>query len=474
MASIWSETCNLPDRPPLTGDLSVEAAVIGGGLAGALIAYYLQKAGHDVAILEANRLGSGQTKNTTAKITAQHGLKYEKLVKIFGMTLARQYAQANLAAVGEYAQLIAQEGIDCDFVRRDSYVYGGEEAQLRSEAATAAKLGLPASFEKADFLPFPTAGAVKFTDQAQFHPLKFLKAITQDLTVFEQTPVQKVEGGELQTPRGTVRAEKVIFACHFPFVNFPGMYFARMHQERSYVLALENAPQLPGMAVGQGKDAFSFRNYGDLLLFGGAGHRTGQSPGGRYAYLQRQAEVWFPGSREVARWSAQDCMTLDSAPYIGGFAKSRPNWYVATGFGKWGMTHSMVAARLLLDRIEGRENPNAAVFDPHRLEPEVLPAAALEGGRTARSLLRQTFHIPEDQAEALRPGQGGVVILDGDKAGVYKDKNGKLYPVSIRCPHLGCELSWNPDESSWDCPCHGSRFDAYGNLLSGPAQESLY
>ncbi len=473
MESIWSKTCDLAPREPLSGDLETEIAVIGGGMAGVLTAYYLQKAGHQVVILEANRLGSGQTKNTTAKITAQHGLKYEKLVKVVGMAQARQYAQANLAAVGQFAQLIAREGIDCDFETVDSYVYGQEEKTLRAEAETAVRLGLPASFETGDFLPFPVAGTVKFTGQAQFHPLKFLKALASDLQVYEQTPVQKAEGDCLTTPHGTVRAGKVVFACHFPFLNFPGMYFARMHQERSYVLALENAPKFPGMAVGQGKDAFSFRNYGDLLLLGGGGHRTGQNEGGRYQMLRDRAAQWFPESREAACWSAQDCVTLDEVPYIGCFSRKTPNYLVATGFGKWGMTHSMVAAQLLLDQVEGRSNSNAQVFAPQRLEPETIPVAAAEGGRTARSLLRQLFHIPEEQAEALAPGQGGVVILDGEKVGVYKDPNGQLHPVSIRCPHLGCELSWNPDENAWECPCHGSRFDAYGNLVSGPAQEPI-
>ena len=189
--------------------------------------------------------------------------------------------------------------------------------------------------------------------------------------------------------------------------------------------------------------------------------------------LRDRAAQWFPESREAACWSAQDCVTLDEVPYIGCFSRKTPNYLVATGFGKWGMTHSMVAAQLLLDQVEGRSNPNAQVFAPQRLEPETIPVAAAEGGRTARSLLRQLFHIPEEQAEALASGQGGVVILDGEKVGVYKDPNGQLHPVNIRCPHLGCELSWNPDENAWECPCHGSRFDAYGNLVSGPAQESL-
>ena len=473
MESIWSKTCDLAPRAPLSGDLETEIAVIGGGMAGVLIAYYLKKAGHQVAILEANRLGSGQTKNTTAKITAQHALKYEKLVKVVGMAQARQYAQANLAAVGEYAQLIAREGIDCDFETVDSYVYGEEEKTLRAEAETAARLGLPASFEKGDFLPFPVAGTVKFTGQAQFHPLKFLKALASGLQVYEQTPVQKAEDDRLITPHGTVRAGKVVFACHFPFLNFPGMYFARMHQERSYVLALENAPKFPGMAVGQGKDAFSFRNYGDLLLLGGGGHRDGlrlQPLGGK------NLGVGIAPALHLVQQQLGRHHGVGHSP----FAEAGGHQIIGRFPGKAPDIGHLVQRHAVLGRPAGHlsalREPLGRPVPQHLIAASLVlarPVAAAEGGRTARSLLRQLFHIPEEQAEALAPGQGGVVILDGEKVGVYKDPNGQLHPVNIRCPHLGCELSWNPDENAWECPCHGSRFDAYGNLVSGPAQESL-
>ncbi len=314
---------------------------------------------------------------------------------------------------------------------------------------------------------------MRFRGQAQFHPLKFLKAISEPLTIFEHTPVETVEGTALVTERGRIRAEKVVFATHYPFVNFPGLYFVRMHQERSYVLALENAAKVDGMYIGGEMGGYSFRNYGNLLLFGGEGHRTGEnSGGGRYDALRKMAGVLFPAGREVACWSAQDCITPDSVPYIGPYAPGRPDWYVATGFQKWGMTSSMAAAMILRDAICGRENPWAEVFDPGRFGGETFLGVAGESGQAVKGLARNYFKIPRETAKELPAGHGGVVFLNGEKVGVYKEPDGTIHAVDVRCPHLGCQLEWNPDEKSWDCPCHGSRFDYKGNWLCGPAQEN--
>ena len=474
MESIWSQTCQLRQREALPGDMKTDIAVIGAGMAGILIASALQGAGRRVVVLEAKRIAGGQTRNTTAKLTCQHGLLYEKLIRTLGEEKARQYAQANAAALMEYRRIIADRNIDCELEQRDACVYGSNAAQLRKEAEAAAALGLPAFFVEETKLPFPTAGAVCFANQAQFHPLKFLQTISEPLTIYENTSVQSVEENQLITTRGRVQAEQIVFACHYPFVNFPGMYFARMHQERSYVIALENAARMDGMWIGAEQGAYSFRNYGPLLLLGGGGHRCGEnSAGGRYDLLRQQAARWFPGSREVAHWSAQDCVTADSVPYIGPYAASRPNWYVATGFQKWGMTSSMVAAMLLRDRICGKENPWAEVFDPGRFDEKTLTGLAQESVQAVKGLAKQLFQIPAEAAKELTPGHGGIVFWKGKKLGVYKDESGALWPVDIRCPHLGCQLEWNPDERSWDCPCHGSRFDYRGKLISGPAQENI-
>ena len=474
MESIWSKTCPIPPREALRGDTEAEIAVVGAGMAGVLIAAALQKAGRQVVVLEANRIASGQTRNTTAKITAQHGMFARRLVQALGEDRARKYVAANLAAIEAYRGLIRSEGIDCDFEEKSAYVYGDDTEQLAQEAEAQARLGLPASFVRDPDVPDRALGAVRVEKQAQFHPLKFLRAVSEPLTVYENTPVRGADGDVLTADGGRVRAEHIVFACHYPFVNFPGMYFARMHQERSYVLALENAALPEGMWIGAGDNGYSFRTCGELLLLGGGGHRTGENrAGGRYGELRARASEWFPDSREVARWSAQDCMTADGAPYIGRYAASRPNWYVATGFQKWGMTSSMISAMLLRDMICGKENPYAEAFDPGRFGVAAASGVAAEGAQAVKGLAKRVFQIPPEQAAKLPRGHGGIVFFHGEKAGVYKDGEGKVRAVDIRCPHLGCQVEWNPDERSWDCPCHGSRFDCQGELISGPAQTGL-
>ena len=474
MESIWSRTCKIDPRPALPGDAETEIAVVGGGMAGILIAAALQEAGHQVTVLEARRIAGGQTRCTTAKITSQHGMLYHDLTRRLGRRRAGLYGAAQQEAIRAYGDLIEKRRIECDWEVCDAWVYGDRAERLRAEADAAARLGLPASFVETAPLPVPAAGAVRFTGQAQFHPLKFLAGLADGLTVYEETAVQTVKGRLLHTKRGTVRAEKIVFATHFPFLNFPGLYFARMHQERSYVLALENAAPIEGMWIGPRQGGYSLRSWGELVLLGGGGHRTGENrEGGRYEDLRQKAQAWFPGCREVAHWSAQDCMTPDDLPYIGRFAACRPHWYVATGFHKWGMTSSMVSALLLRDLMDGRDNPYADLFDPGRFSGSLLPGLFREGRHAVKGLARQMFQIPKETANDLPAGHGGVVTLDGRKVGACRDRHGAIRAVDVRCRHLGCQLEWNGDERSWDCPCHGSRYDERGRLISGPAQEDL-
>ncbi len=443
MKSIWTAETKIRNRESLPGDIDTEALVIGGGLAGILTAYYLKQAGIDTVVLEADRIGSGQTKNTTAKITSQHGLIYDRLLRTLGSKKAEQYAQANENAIDEYEKLIREKEIDCDFVRCPACLYSREEETLlKREAEAAAKLGIKASFEQTDGgLPFYVTGITKFEDQARFHPLKFLERIAEELTVYERTTVLKVEGGRAKTDRGNVTARQIVFAAHFPFMNIPGYYFARMYQERSSVIALEGADIPESMYLGIDKNGLSFRPQGEKLLLGGGSHRTGvNKKGGQYENLLKQARLLYPGCKETARWSAQDCMTPDRIPYIGRFSNRYTDWYVATGFGKWGMTSAMVSAWILTALITGRECPEAAVFSPARhLTAQAAGQLVCHGAHTVKGL-------------------AGHLLPAGDT------------DIIPNCPHMGCRLKYNPDEESFDCPCHGSRFDKEGRLLDGPAQ----
>lgn len=447
MESVWTEDTEIRKREPLAGDMEAPAVVIGAGLAGILTAYYLKKAGVRAVVLEADRIGSGQTKNTTAKITSQHNLIYDRLVRSFGHRMAEHYAMANEAAIGEYERLILEKEIHCDFVRCPAYLYSRADAELlKREAEAAESLGIKASFKEECELPLTVAGVTRFDRQARFHPLKFLREMSEEVEVYEQTKVLKVEDRRVETAGGTVTAEHIVFAAHYPFINVPGYYFARMYQERSYVLALEGVERPEGMYLGIDQDGLSFRTCGDFLLLGGGSHRTGANQGRRagtgckYEMLRGRAAEIYPGCREALRWSAQDCMTLDGLPYIGRFSRRKPCWYVATGFGKWGMTSAMVSARILTDLISGQECPEADIFSPQRhFTAQAAKELAVHGAHTVKGLAKH-------------------LLPSGNK---------RIVP---NCPHMGCRLEHNPEEQSYDCPCHGSRFDREGHLIDGPAQ----
>ena len=430
MRSIWTQGVELPRFAPLRGDLRTDVLVVGGGLAGILCAWRLARGGVDCALVEAGRLCGGTTGNTTAKITVQHGLIYHRLMRELGAERARLYLEANREALEEYRRLCRK--IDCDFEEKDSFVYAtGSLRRIGRELSALARLGCPAQFMAELPLPVPITGAVCVPGQAQFHPLKFAAALVRGLRVFENTRVLELAPGRAVTNRGTVRAEKIVIATHFPMLNKHGGYFLKLYQSRSYVLALEGAQDVDGMYVDENERGLSFRSAGGRLLLGGGGHRTGKRGGG-WEELEGFARERWPEARIAGRWAAQDCMTLDGAPYVGRYSKGTSGLYVATGFNKWGMTSAMAASSVLSDLVQGRENPYAPVFDPSRTV--LRPQLAVNGWEAAASLLT---------------------------------------PAVPRCPHMGCALRYNAQERSWDCPCHGSRFGEDGALLDNPANGGL-
>jgi glycine/D-amino acid oxidase-like deaminating enzyme/nitrite reductase/ring-hydroxylating ferredoxin subunit len=476
MESIWNQDIQLTARDSLKSDLSVDACVIGAGMAGLLTAYFLQEKGLKTVMVEADRIAGGVTQNTTAKITSQHGLVYNKLLQSLGEEKTRGYAYANQTALQKYKDMIAQKSIDCDFEMQNAYLYSlDDEEVIQSEVEAAIQAGIAAEFTRDLPLPFPIKGAEVFPDQAQFHPLKFIEFISRELTVYEHTVAQGIEENTVYTENGKINARFIVIASHYPFVNMPGFYFMKMHQQRSYVLALRNAGQPSGMYRDANEEGFSFRTYKDLLLLGGGSHRTGENElGGKYQLLRHAQQSWFPRAEEVCKWSAQDCMTLDAIPYIGQYSLTTPDWYVATGFNKWGMTGSMVSATILSSLIAGIKCNYADVFSPQRMDIAASTKKFLENtAQVVEGLAKEIFEIPAEKLDGIGCGEAGIVEHSGHKMGIYKTEDGEVHVVSTKCSHLGCQLAWNPDEISWDCPCHGSRFDYKGNLIMGPAMRGV-
>ncbi len=428
MESVWQKTDDRIKYPSLKKDIDTEVLVIGGGMAGILCARKLQDAGKKVVLVEAERIGSGITARTTAVLTAQHDYLYQDMEKDFGEETARAYLHANLDAVAEYRKL--SKKIPCDFETLPSIQYtANDPARLEKEVQTVNRLGFSARFEDNIPLDVLAVGASVYPDMGQFHPLKFLMGAAEGLEIYENSRVLDLEGTTAKLEKCSICAKQVIVATHFPFINRHGLYFMKLYQNRSYVLALENASN-PGATLEELEGlGLYFRPYGNLLLMGGGDHRTGKKGGG-WEYLRTLARKYFPDSKERFAWANQDCMTLDGLPYVGQYAPGMPGVYVATGFNAWGMTNSMAAANLLRDMILGKENPLEKVFDPNR------------------SMLHKQLWC-----------NLGATVADF------------AIPTKKRCPHLGCALKWNPQEHSWDCPCHGSRFAEDGKLLDTPAQK---
>lgn len=428
--SIWLDNTELPSFDALNGEDKTDVLIVGGGICGLLCACFLKRAGVDCAVVESGRIASGVSGKTTAKITALHGLIYADMIEKNGIEKARKYFDINERAIDEFRKMSRR--IDCDFEELSSFVYSMDSKEkIEREFAALQKLSANTSLRFESSLPFSIAATVGIDNQAQFNPIKFIKAISLDLKIYENTRVKEITHNCAICDRGQIKAEKFIIATHFPFINKHGLYFMKLYQNRSYVLAIEGAKKVDGMYVDEAQRELSFRSYGNYLILGGGSSRTGKTCNG-WKELERVKEEYYPNSEIRYKWATQDCMSLDKIPYIGKYSKNTENVYVATGFNKWGMTSSMVSAIILTDLVNGIKNEYADVFSP------------------SRSILKPQLFV------------NGFETLANF-----------IYPTTRRCPHLGCALKWNKYERTWDCPCHGSRFEEDGKLINNPANRDF-
>jgi glycine/D-amino acid oxidase-like deaminating enzyme/nitrite reductase/ring-hydroxylating ferredoxin subunit len=490
----WLESADTA-YPRLAGDVTVDVAVIGGGITGVTAAYLLKLAGLSVALLEGTRVAFGATGYTTAKLTVGHRLVYADLVASFDEATARLYARSNQEAIEQVAELVRTHALDCDFERASNFVYAESEAaagELRREADAARATGVAAELTTETDLPYPVAAAIRVDDQAQFHPWKYVAALAQIVDgdgshVFELTRATDVRSGSVcvvETASGRVRAAHVVVATQLPFLD-RGLFFAKAHPVKSYAVAAavdeRSAPR--GMYISVDEPTRSVRSTpsGDqrrLLIVGGDGHRPGTGPDARehYAQLERFMRERFGVSEAVYRWSTHDFSPADALPYIGRLQRGDGRILVATGFAKWGMTKGTLAARMLTDAILERENEYAGLYDANRIDARRSGVAmAKESGRVAGFFLGDRLRERDGRAEVerLAPGQGTIARIGGKLYAVSRDDSGELCMLSARCTHLGCIVGWNAADRAWECPCHGSRFAADGTVVQGPATADL-
>ena len=491
--SFWISSTPSTGYPPATSGTQVDVAIIGGGILGITAAYLLKQEGLTVAVIEGDRIVRGVTGYTTAKITSSQHLIYTKLREKFGESGARLYGESNEAALSKMAELVETLGIDCDFERQDNYVYtetDSEVGSVRDEAEFAASIGLPASFVTQGPLPYPIKGAVRFTNQAQFHPRKYLLGLAEQVVgdgsfIFEDTKVLDVDDGapcRVETEHGDLTATDVIVATNMPFLD-RGLFFAKVHPMRSYCVAgyVDDSSAAPeGMHISVESPTRSIRlirdRGRDLLMVGGEGHKVGQEEDTEACYkrLESDARRRFGLANIDYRWSTQDTVSVDSVPYIGRLTRTSEHIFTGTGFRKWGMTNGTLAATLLTDRIVGRHNPYAAFYDSKRLDiSQSAKEFVKENVNVAQHWVGDRIDTPGDPLEQVPPGEGTVIRRGPKPVAVYKDESGQLKALSAVCTHLACIVHFNTAEKSWDCPCHGSRFDLDGSVLQGPATKPL-
>lgn len=424
---IWENKCK--DFPSLDRNIEVDVAVVGGGIAGILTAYMLKKAGKDPVVFEKDKIGQGITKGTTAFITSHHDTLYcERLAKL-GFSKTKLFLEANNEAINEYIEL--SKKYDFDFEQLSHVLYTTSNEQLLKKEKEALDR-LKVSYQQLDNneLPFKFVDAISIPNQAQMNPLKLIKELSNDLNIYENSKVTSISNNRLTINGHCVKANKIVVATHFPFIKRFGAFFMKMYQKRSYVIGIDNAPKLNAMYTGIEQSSFYFRSYKDYLLIGGNDTRTG-SYNNPFQELKSFAEINYPKSKICFEWANQDCVTLDDLPYIGLYTLLNPNMYVITGFNLWGMSQAMIASKVITDMIVSKANKYQKLFNPHRI---VI----------------------------------NKVLWNNTKTYVKH-----LFTFKKKCSHLGSNLIWNETEKSWDCPCHGSRFNTDGKIIDGPATKEL-
>ncbi len=496
--SLWIEDSIKTNYPKLEKNIETEVCVIGGGIVGAVTAYLLSKEGVNVTVLEKNRICMGVTANSTAKLTSQHGLFYNHLKKEYGVEFEKKYLESNEEGIRLAKKIVNDEKIECDFEIKDSYVFATNEEELekvKQEIEVLKEIGFEAEFVEKINIPIEKClGAIKFKDQAQFNSRKYViqlfeRASKLGTIIYENSKVEEIKYDEgiykISVAENIVKANKVVLATHYPIKNFPGMYFTKMYQDKSYAIAVDindgKKKMIDGMFIQSCNPVISFRTARykgkELLIVAGSGHKTGQANEKIeeiFYNMENYIKKYYPNSKTLFRWSTEDCISLDKIPYIGKFSKLLPNMYVATGFKKWGMSTAHVAGKLIKDLILKIDNKFADIYKATRVEPiKNIKELGNIIKESTYSLVINKIKTAPCEYENIKKGEGGIVEINGENIGIYKRDDGSVFAVKPYCGHLGCLVEWNNLEKTWDCPCHGSRYDYSGKEIMEPTVKDM-
>jgi len=474
-------------------DKNFDVLIIGAGLTGLNTAYLLKDSGYKIGIIDGTTIGFGVSGYTTAKITVQHDVFYDYLINSFSLEEAKQYLKANEEGLKLIKKIIDENKIQCDFKEQDAFVYATNEEelnQIKQELEAYKKLGIDGYYTEDVPLPNNALAAIGIKNQAQYNPLKYLYSLVNIVNnsgsceIYENVRALNIElhSGhiDVKTQAGLIHANKVIVTSHYPFDDSFGLYFLRLYQDKSYIIAARTKEEpFEGMYININDPIYSMRyHFSDeenLLLLGGGNHRAGEKENEEDSYneLESFLNANFKGAEIVSKWSTQDCMTYDKIPYIGLYSKSIDNLYVATGFKKWGMTHSAAAAIILRNKILNINDDFSEIFNPARITPTQSAKEFFSSiASITKAFAKRIAPVPDELLE-VEMGRGKIINYNGKKVGVYKDEKGDYFCINPVCAHLKCSLSFNEAEKTWDCPCHGSRYDIKGNILEGPTVKPL-
>lgn len=482
-------------RPQAEGELSFDVVVVGGGWLGTITAYRLALAGVDVALVEAGRIGGGVSGHTTAKVSALQQSTYSELASRHGSEAASAYAAGNLAAVEAVRALIAEEGISCDERSRPAVIYARNEEELDplAEEAEAARLAGLELHEDLDVAPAGSVAAVRLDDQLELHPGKFLDGLAtaaaeHGAKVFEQSRVitaSKLPGRlTLNTDHAEISCERAVLATQMPILD-RGVFFPRLTAKRSYAVAWRGQPEIGAMQISAGSDPTrSIRSHrglddgaaeGELLVIGGSGHTVGGRGDATSSYADLEAfaaaEYGVEGEPDF-RWSSHDLHAADGLPYAGPLTPFGDSILFGSGFRKWGLTNGVWCSAVLVEELLGRKHPDAKLLRPNRVSATAARGVAFEGAKTSWQMARW-LAPPLRSADDLGPGEGAIARSGVAPVAAYRGEDGALHKLLPACTHLGCPVSWNEADRTWDCGCHGSRFAADGGVIQGPATRAM-